>query len=319
MMDFDKGIQFSEKTNDVLSIGELLIDMISCEYGDDLGSGHFLRCFGGAPANIAMNVKKLGNTSRIAASVGKDPLGEYLIKHIIDIELDNDLIEQVPYSTSMVVLPKSKNTPIPIFYRSADYHLQFSIKIEEAIKSSKIIHFSCWPISKSPFRETIERTIQVAKRQECLVCFDPNYHPMIWESDDALDYIKRLISKIDIIKPSEVDAERIFGPDTHENQIAKFHACGAKLVIMTIGKDGAIVSNGLETRKYSSLATEIVDTTGAGDAFWAGFYCGLLNGYTVHKSIELGSGVSAYKLKQLGAIVELPKLDMIRKIYHLTK
>jgi len=74
--------------------------------------------------------------------------------------------------------------------------------------------------------------------------------------------LKKLISKVDIIKPSEIDAERILGSDTPENQIKKFIDLGAKLVIMTLGKDGAIVSNGVETITFETLAKEIVDTTG---------------------------------------------------------
>ncbi len=71
---------------------------------------------------------------------------------------------------------------------------------------------------------------------------------MIWEKNhNGLEYIKNIISKVDIIKPSEVDAERIFGCDTPENQVKKFIDLGAKLVIMTLGKDGAIVTNGDET------------------------------------------------------------------------
>lgn len=109
---------------------------------------------------------------------------------------------------------------------------------------------------------------------------------MIWEEGhDGIEYIKNLVSKVDIIKPSEVDAERIFGEDTPENQVKKFINLGAKLVIMTLGKDGAIVSDGTEILKFNTLATEIVDTTGA--AFWSGFYTGITKSYTLKESLNL--------------------------------
>lgn len=86
---------------------------------------------------------------------------------------------------------------------------------------------------------------------------------------------------------------------------------------MTLGKEGAIVSNGKETIQFDTLADQIVDTTGAGDAFWSGFYAALVKGYTLQQSITLGFAVSAYKLKFLGAVVDLPKLDKIKQMYSL--
>jgi fructokinase len=151
-----------------------------------------------------------------------------------------------------------------------------------------------------------------------MVCFDPNYHEMIWDrKEDGREYVKSIISKVDIVKPSEDDAERIFGKDTPENQIQKFISLGARLVIMTLGKEGALVSNGVETLKFKTLAEEVVDTTGAGDAFWSGFYSAIVKGYTIKEALNLGFGVSAYKLKYSGAVVELPKLEDIKELYSL--
>ena len=109
----------------------------------------------------------------------------------------------------------------------------------------------------------------------------------------------------------------LFGKDTIDNQIDKFLGLGAKLVIMTIGKAGAVVSNGCERIKIPTLATDVVDATGAGDAFWSGFYASIIKGYTVKEALYLASAVSAYKLKFLGAVVELPSIEEIKNIYQL--
>ena len=82
---------------------------------------------------------------------------------------------------------------------------------------------------------------------------------------------------------------------------------------MTLGKDGAIVSNGIETIKFKTQAKEIVDTTGAGDAFWSGFYTSIIKGYSIRESLNLGFAVSAYKLKYVGAVVELPTIEEIKQ------
>lgn len=311
-------IIFEDKKNDVLSVGELIIDMVATDYSDDFSCGTFERLFGGAPANIAMNVRRLGARSMIASAVGKDGMGHFLISKVEDAGLDPSLIERVDNSTSMVLVSRSRNTPVPIFYRDADYHLSFGEKLEKAVRDSKIVHFSCWPLSRMPARKTIERVITAAKENGCLVCFDPNYHDMLWEKgEDGVSYVKSIIREVDVIKPSEVDAERLFGQNTSENQVKKFLDLGAKLVIMTLGGEGAIVSNGKETIRFNTLASEIADTTGAGDAFWSGFYTAAIKGYRIKDSLELGFAVSAFKLKHVGALVNLPELEAIGEMYGL--
>lgn len=316
MLSFNEIIRFDERENDLLTVGEMLIDMISADYSEDFECDTYNKFFGGSPANIAMNAKRLGIKPIIVSAVGKDGLGDFLIKRLEQCGIDTGYINRVDCSTSLVLVTKSKSSPTPIFYREADYNIVYSKQLEQAVRNSKIVHFSSWPISRKPARDTIEAIIEEARKNKVLLCYDPNYHPMIWEKGhDGISYVKSIIGKVDIVKPSEDDAERIFGEDTPENQLGKFLDLGAKLVIMTLGKDGALVSNGKETKKFDTLATDVVDTTGAGDAFWSGFYSGLIKGYTLEKSIKLGFAVSAYKLRYTGAVVELPTLEEIKILF----
>ena len=318
MFNFNNVVKFENKRFDVFAIGELLVDMISDDYDADNSCNKYSRYFGGSPANITMNIKRLGGNPIISASVGNDRLGEFLINNLKKNNINTDFINKVNNSTSMVLVTKSKETPLPIFYRSADYNLEYNEAIGSILKNSKIVHFSCWPISQKKSRKVIEKVIEEARKNNVLIGFDPNYHEMIWEEGhDGIEYIKNLIGKLDIIKPSEVDAERIFGPDTPENHVDKFIQCGAKLVIMTLGKDGAIVSNGTETIKFKTLATEVVDTTGAGDAFWGGFYTALTSNYPLKEALNIGFATSAFKLKNVGAIAELPSIEELKTLYNI--
>ncbi len=318
MLHFEDTLTFQNKPIDIVTIGELLIDMIPEQYGDQFEATTFRKYFGGSPSNIAMNVKQLGLQPVVASAVGNDGLGKFLINHLQQANMDTSHVQQVNQSTSIVVVSKSTSSPVPIFYRDADYHLDYTEQLEKTLSQTKMVHFSCWPISMEPSRQTIEKILSKAKEQEILTCFDPNYHPMIWRKDeDAIPYIKSIISQVDIIKPSEDDAERLFGKDTPENQLAKFLELGAKFVILTLGKDGAIASNGEETTTFSTLADQVVDTTGAGDAFWSGLYTGLVQGQKVKEAIQLGFAVSAYKLRYTGAVVSLPTVAKLKEMYHV--
>lgn len=310
MIRLDDKIIFPTRSIDVLTVGELLVDMISAEYDDKHEGSSYHKYFGGSPSNIAMNTTRLGLRSLVSAAVGNDAFGNYLVNKLQDAGIDTHGVQRVDGSTSMVVINKSRSTPTPIFYRDADYQLAYTSLLEELVTQSKIVHFSCWPISKEPARQTIEQVLKVAKQHNVLIGFDPNYHPLVWQKgEDAVSYIESVISNVDIVKPSEDDAERLFGKDTPENHVKRFVELGAKLVVMTLGKDGALVSNGSDTVRFDATAEEIVDTTGAGDAFWSGFYAGLVKGHSVHKALTLGFAVSAYKLKYTGAVVNLPRLE----------
>ncbi|WP_019912093.1 carbohydrate kinase family protein [Paenibacillus sp. HW567] len=318
MFDLNMAIPLEEKPNDLLTVGELLVDMISDDYGDALGCDGYTRYFGGAPSNIAINVNKLGIRSHIVSAVGKDNFGTFLLERLQTAGMDISGVQRVDESTSMVVITKSQGTPIPIFYRGADNELAYNDALEQALLSSKVVHFSCWPISKAPSRHTVEQVIEKAREHKLLIGFDPNYHPLIWQKgEDGVSYVKSMISKVDIIKPSEDDAERLFGPSPPADQVERFLELGAKLVVMTLGKEGAIVSTGKETVTLETMATEIEDTTGAGDAFWSGFYAAVVKGYTIQKALELGFAVSAYKLKYMGAVVNLPTLEALKKQFGL--
>lgn len=314
MIKFNEKLTFEQTDNDLITVGELLIDMISENYNDNFEGDTYKKHFGGSPSNIAINSKRLGINSIVASAVGNDGLGDSLIQYMEQIYMDTSYIQQVDYATSMVFINRSKSTPTPIFYRHADYYLDYTARLDTLIQNSKILHFSCWPLSKEPARSTIEKCIASAKANNLLIGFDPNYHPMLWE-DDGLEYVKSIVQHADIVKPSLDDTERLFGKDDIENHLQRFLKLGAKLVILTLGEDGAIASNGKETFTFNSLATDVVDTTGAGDAFWSGFYTAIIHGETVKEALALGFAVSAYKLKYTGAIIDLPTLKEIKNIY----
>lgn len=318
MFEFEHTVEFKETDLDLLTVGELLVDMISDDYGDSIENGRYHRYFGGSPANIAMNTKRLGIRALAASALGTDGLGQFLVEQLSRADMDTSCIQLVDEATSLVVVTKSRSTPIPVFYRGADCRLTYTEELRAALLRTKIVHFSSWPLSRQPVRSAVEQMIRDARQHGILVCFDPNYHPALWDTrEDGVKYIQSILPLVDIAKPSEDDAERLFGKDTPENQLQKFVDLGVKLVILTLGKDGALVSNGRETVKLDTLAAQVTDTTGAGDAFWSGFYTALVKGYTVRTALQFGLAVSAYKLQYTGAVVELPALEIFKAKYQI--
>src|SRR5690606_34473956 len=107
MFELDDIIPLGDKPNDLLAVGELLVDMISNEYDDgSFECDGYTKFSGGAPSNIAMNVNRLGIRSEIVSAVGNDGFGTYLLRRLQQEGMDTKGIQRVDASTSLVVVTK---------------------------------------------------------------------------------------------------------------------------------------------------------------------------------------------------------------------
>ncbi len=318
MFAFDQPVPLPNNPLDLLTVGEMLVDFIADheEASRSFSEVGYHPYFGGSPANIAMNTNRLGIQAQVAAALGNDAFGAFLTQKLAERGLDTGLLQQSAMATSLVVVNRSKASPVPMFYRRADRGLQWTPQLQETVSQTKILHFSCWPISALPARLAVEQAIETANSAGALIGFDPNYHPGLWEAeDDGPGFIRTLLPRVHVVKPSEDDAARIFGEASPEKQVERFLSLGVGLVMLTMGERGCMVSNGKETFTLDSLADTVQDTTGAGDAFWSGFYAAVVKGRPLKQAVMLGMAVSAYKLRYCGAVVPLPHLDAIEATF----
>lgn len=304
----------------LLAVGELLVDLIAREEtGGFAQVENYQRHFGGSPANIAMNVQKLGFDTAIIARIGEDGLGDYLQNELERIGVNIEgIVRDSQNNTSIILVTKSKESPEFLAYRSAERCLTPEDVKSELIGRAGIVHISTFAISAAVSRRAIDKVVRISQDQNRMLSLDPNYRPQLWEGDSpGQEYIRNLLSKVKIVKPSLDDARALFGEASRENYIRSFHEAGCDLVILTLGADGLIVSNQRESRYYPSLAEKVVDTTGAGDAFWSGFYAGLVADRTLHRAVQLGNATAAENLKRVGAMTETPELSRLEQIYNL--
>ncbi|MGD9910329.1 MAG: carbohydrate kinase family protein [Candidatus Izemoplasmatales bacterium] len=309
-MNFQQSIPMTgNKSIDVLFVGEILVDIIS-----DADTSTVKKYYGGSPANIALNMKRLGSQVKLYSAVGNDLDGEFLEQQLKSLEIPYHL-DHVIGSTSTVEINKSNTTPIPTFHRDADYKIELSNELINDIDHSKILHFSYWPISMDSSRQVIYQLIKESKKNKTVIGFDPNYHNLIDNLErKGLQSLKEILSYVDIIKPSLDDSIRIFGEGfTIHEYLDKFQELGCQLIIMTLGNQGLIAKYKDSVISFPSKATEVIDTTGAGDAFWSGLYAGITDSLSLETSIQLGLLCSAYNLRVVGADAFLPPLEVLKK------
>jgi sugar/nucleoside kinase (ribokinase family) len=292
----------------LLSVGELLADIIGTEIQESiLDTAIFERFQGGSPANMAANMARLGMNSAIVSCVGNDNLGVFLKNEVAKTGIDVSYIVTDPVQpTSIVIVSRTKATPDFIAYRTADRMIQSHHIPDDLLANAAIFHTTCFALSQEPAQSAIVDAAKRANELGCRVSLDANYAPQIWQDrQQAWETISAYCSNHALVKLSEDDAERIYGQKVSEEQVIKdFHGMGADLVCFTKGGDGSTISyeKGSKVIHLGVKPIEVIDATGAGDAFWAGFLTAWTEGKTVEICANAGGNLAALKLSTKGPL-----------------
>jgi len=294
------------KKYDILCVGELLIDMMSVDFAEDFSKvENFKRVQGGSPANLAMNMKRLGNRVCLVASVGEDDMGDYLLQCVKEVGLEKEAITRVKQPTTMILVTRSKNVSNFEAYRRADCQITAEQLNKELLESIRIFHTTCFALSYSPAKENILNAAKIANRNGVQLSIDLNYAEKIWKDRvEAQQIVEEYCSYGAIVKVSEVDWMRLYDKQLHDNESIGQHFLnlGAKVVCLTLGEKGVWVFSESEKHFLSSRPIEVKDTTGAGDAFWSGFLTAYLDEKDLITCAKAGRSMAEFKIQRFGAL-----------------
>lgn len=297
-----------EKTIDIISVGEVLIDFIGHEVNTPIKKARdYHRYLGGSPTNVAVNAARLGLKSVLVATCGQEGLGDYIIRKLKKYDVITTHIRKSDTEpTSVIFVSKSTGTPEFIPYREADCQIIPSQIPGDLLEKAKIFHTTCFALSKNPARTTILESAKKAKALGLQTSIDINFSERIWPNRiEAQQVLKNYLSNDPLVKVSEDDCLRLFGETKTENFIFDyFHTLGASTVCLTKGKDGVKLSDtthGLFFQEAIPIK-EIKDTTGAGDAFWTGFLYAKLNNKSIVESITIAQKLASIKLQNIGRL-----------------
>lgn len=296
------------KRFDIICVGEALVDFIGHEQGKTINNTRdYHRYLGGSPTNVAMNLARLGLRPAVVASVGEDGFGNYIIQRLQEINIDTTHIKHIPQvPTSTVFVSRSYNTPDFVAYRAADCEILEEQIPDYLIDEASIFHTTCFALSKEPARSAILKKAKRAYRVGCKLSIDINYSEKIWKDrEQAIKTIKEYCSFNPLVKISEDDMDRFFNKKVpHEEILNYFHDLGVHMVCLTLGSSGVKLSE--KGKPIISLPaieiTEVLDTTGAGDAFWSGFLFAYLKEHPPTVCLEIALRLAALKLQNVGRL-----------------
>lgn len=263
------------KIFDVTALGELLIDFT--ENGESSQGNPMMEANpGGAPCNVLAMLEKLGKKTAFIGKVGADMFGDQLKKAVEEVGIDtrNLIMDKKHHTTLAFVHTYPDGDRDFSFYRDpgADMMLTKEEVQKELIQSSRIFHFGTLSSTHEGVREATRHAIELAKEAGCIITFDPNLRPPLWNSlEDARREIEYGMTKCDVLKISDNEVEFLFDTTDYDKGAALIREkYNIPLVLITMGKDGSrAYYKDMRVEAAPFLQENTIETTGAGDTFCA--------------------------------------------------
>ena len=304
---------------DIYCIGELLIDFIP---GSEPAS--YIRKAGGAPANVAIAMTKNGLSASMAAKVGDDDFGHFLVDTLREYNVGvacPDYCKEAVTTMAFVTLAEDGDRKFTFARKpGADTLLSPDEVREEDIADSAIIHAGSCSLSAGPAIEATKKALRLGHEKGCLVSFDVNYRNVMWDDDvDACTKaVMDILPYVDLLKISDEEVGMMGGVEAIPELMKKYNIT---MVMETLGADGAQAFFDGQVIRVPGRKVKAVDATGAGDAFWGATLASLriqgvnkasdLTAEIIRKAMDYGNVSGCICVQSKGAIVSIPTRDQI--------
>ncbi len=253
---------------DIVSVGEVLVDLVAPDAYHLGDATTFHRTAGGAPANVAVAGARLGARTSLISAVGRDPFGAYLRQLLQREGVDTSALASVDQRTTLAFVARNAGgIPDLVFYRGSDALLRPNLVPEELIERATFLHVSSMALMSEPSRGATLAAVEIAARHNVLVSVDPNLRPSSWPSlDEARRAIAPLLRSADVLKLNDEEARLL--ANTHDLDEAMTVLSGQdRLLVVTLGSKGCAWRRGDESGQLPVPPIQVIETTGAGDAF----------------------------------------------------
>lgn len=302
-------------------IGDAVVDLLP------ESEGCLRKCPGGAPANVAVGIARLGGNSGFIGRVGDDPFGHFMHSTLRQENVDiahMSFDSEQRTSTVVVDLNEQGERTFTFMVRpSADLFLQQSDL--PTFSAEQWLHICSIALSAEPSRSTTFAAIDKIKSAGGYLSFDPNIRTDLWSDQQQLrENIERALTLANVVKLSEEELFFISGHDVLLEGITQLvQRFQLELLLVTRGKEGVSVAFRGQIIDYPSRPTISIDTTGAGDAFVAGLLFSLAthgmpdNLQTLEQDIRLAQTCGALATTAKGAMTALPRMDELLARFRL--
>ncbi len=263
----------------VLCLGEILFDCLADRPGQAYEEVESWTPYpGGAPANVASGLVKLGTPAGFIGCVGQDDAGDELVNLLKDIGVDCTGVqrhETAPTRKVYVVRSEEGDRSFAGFgeidtTEFADTRLQADQLPHELFFQADFLVVGSLELAFPDSRKAVFRALDMAEQYDVKIAIDINRRDMFWpDPTESKEVIESLIKRVDFLKISDEEAQWLF--DTIDAGAIKYRLGNVEGVLVTAGANNTTYCLGENEGVIPSFSVDVVDTTGAGDAFVAGF------------------------------------------------
>ena len=291
-------------------LGDAVVDLLP------ESDGRLLPCPGGAPANVAVGIARLGGTSGFIGRVGDDPFGALMQRTLLTEGVDITYLKQDEWhrtSTGRVDLNDQGERSFTFMVRpSADLFLETTDL--PCWRHGEWLHLCSIALSAEPSRSSAFTAMTAIRHAGGFVSFDPNIREDLWQDEHLLRLcLRQALQLADVVKLSEEEWRLISGKTQNDRDIcALAKEYEIAMLLVTKGAEGVVVCYRGQVHHFAGMSVNCVDSTGAGDAFVAGLLTGLsstglsTDEREMRRIIDLAQRCGALAVTAKGAMTALP-------------
>ncbi|MCH6821409.1 aminoimidazole riboside kinase [Escherichia coli] len=291
-------------------LGDAVVDLLP------ESDGRLLPCPGGAPANVAVGIARLGGTSGFIGRVGDDPFGALMQRTLLTEGVDITYLKQDEWhrtSTVLVDLNDQGERSFTFMVRpSADLFLETTDL--PCWRHGEWLHLCSIALSAEPSRTSAFTAMTAIRHAGGFVSFDPNIREDLWQDEHLLRLcLRQALQLADVVKLSEEEWRLISGKTQNDRDIcALAKEYEIAMLLVTKGAEGVMVCYRGQVHHFAGMSVNCVDSTGAGDAFVAGLLTGLsstglsTDEREMRRIIDLAQRCGALAVTAKGAMTALP-------------
>ncbi|EPN7836831.1 aminoimidazole riboside kinase [Escherichia coli] len=291
-------------------LGDAVVDLLP------ESDGRLLPCPGGAPANVAVGIARLGGTSGFIGRVGDDPFGALMQRTLLTEGVYITYLKQDEWhrtSTVLVDLNDQGERSFTFMVRpSADLFLETTDL--PCWRHGEWLHLCSIALSAEPSRTSAFTAMTAIRHAGGFVSFDPNIREDLWQDEHLLRLcLRQALQLADVVKLSEEEWRLISGKTQNDRDIcALAKEYEIAMLLVTKGAEGVVVCYRGQVHHFAGMSVNCVDSTGAGDAFVAGLLTGLsstglsTDEREMRRIIDLAQRCGALAVTAKGAMTALP-------------
>ncbi|MCM2251276.1 MAG: sugar kinase [Ramlibacter sp.] len=303
---------------DVAALGEGMLEFNQVAAGQP----NYLQGFGGDTSNAVIAAARAGAKTAYVSRVGDDSFGRSLLGLWIHEGVDVSAVATDPEAPTGIYFVHHGPNGHEFSYRragSAASRMTADWLVGgpagAVIRASKILHVSGISLAISASaRAAAFAAMRLAREAGVRVSFDPNLRLKLWTLEEARAGIATAMSLCDIFLPSLDDVTALTGMADGGAVIDWGHAAGAAIVVLKLGADGAIASEGARRERIAGHPVSAVDATGAGDCFCGNLLARIAAGDDIFQAARHANAAAALAVQGFGAVAPLPRPDQVRAL-----